>query len=83
MKRLALTIVVILLALSFGVGGVIAINALNNQDDGEDYNFAWDKVRVADESLYPENFEYVDYAEEVKFDYEKYPLLKNQGLFWL
>jgi len=82
MKRFTLTIVVLLLAISFGVGGAIAINAFNGEKE-DDFKFAWDKKRVADESLYPENFEYIDYAEEVKFDYEKYPLLKNQGMFWL
>ena len=80
MKRLALTVVIVLLAICCGLGGAVAINELFPADEGP--TFAWDKERVADESLYPENFEYIDYAKEVKFDYEKYPLLKNQGLFW-
>ena len=80
MKRLALTVVIVLLAVCCGLGGAVAINKLFPSE--ETIDFAWDKIRVADESLYPDNFEYIDYAEEVKFDYEKYPLLKNQGLFW-
>ena len=82
MKKLALTVVIVLLAVCFGLSGAIAINKLFPTEDEEKINFAWDKVRVANENLYPDNFEYVDYAKEVKFDYEKYPLLKNQGLFW-
>ena len=82
MKRLGLTVVVVLLAVCFGLAGALAVNKLlPNEDDG--IKFAWDKVRVAHENMYPDNFEYVDYAEEVKFDYDKYPLLENQGLFWL
>ena len=82
MKRLGLTVVVVLLAVCFGLAGALAVNKLlPNEDDS--IKFAWDKVRVAHENMYPDNFEYVDYAEEVKFDYDKYPLLENQGLFWL
>lgn len=77
MKRFALTIVVLLLAVIFATCGAIAVTKFFPSETG------WKKVRVADDSLYPENFEYVDYAKEVKFDYEKYPLLKNQGMFWL
>ena len=81
MKRLALTVVVVLLALCCGIGGAVAINKFFPTEE-DTITFAWDKERVAHENLYPENFEYIDYAKEVKFDYEKYPLLKNQGLFW-
>ena len=75
------------IVLSASIGGAIAYNALNkdttpdNQDDNK-IDFAWDKVRVAKDYMYPDNFEYVDYAEEVKFDYDKHPLLLDQGFFW-
>jgi hypothetical protein len=41
----------------------------------------WQKVRVADPSLYSENG-YIDYANEVFLDVENYPDLKEMGLFW-
>ncbi len=82
MKRLSLTIVVVLLAVCFGTAGAITVNKLLPSEN-DSITFAWNKVRVANENMYPDNFEYVDYAKEVKFDYDKYPLLKNQGLFWL
>ncbi|MBO5776540.1 MAG: hypothetical protein J6R35_04120 [Clostridia bacterium] len=87
MKRLAILILVLSIVLSASIGGAIAYNALNkdttpdNQDDNK-IDFAWDKVRVAKDYMYPDNFEYVDYAEEVKFDYDKHPLLLDQGFFW-
>ena len=84
MKRLTILILVLSIVLSASIGGAIAYNALNkdttpdNQDDNK-IDFAWDKVRVAEDYMYPDNFEYVDYAEEVKFDYDKHPLLLDQG----
>lgn len=46
-------------------------------DDGK-----WHKVRVADEKLYADDYEYIDYATEVRLDREKYPFLERDGLFW-
>lgn len=82
MKRLGLTLAIVLLAVCLGLAGAVAVDKLMPKED-EGIVFAWDKVRVAHSNMYPDNFEYVDYAKEVKFDYEKYPLLENQGLFWL
>lgn len=46
-----------------------------------DKDEGWQKVKVADTNLYSDN-EYIDYAEEVYFDLEKYPDLTDTGLFW-
>ena len=83
MKKFGTTLVVILLAVFISVAGVIAVNKLFPSQEEDTIKFAWDKVRVAHPNMYPDNFEYVDYAKEVKYDTEKYPLLENQGLFWL
>ncbi len=83
MKRVSLTVVIILLAVCFSIAGAIAINELGlNGEQNTPIQSRW-KVRVADNNMYPDNYEYIDYAEEVKFDEEKYPLLANQGLFWV
>ena len=87
MKRFSALILVLSIVLSVSVGGAICYKYLNptNSEDGVDDNknpFAWDKVRVAEDYMYPDNFEYIDYAKEVKFDYEQHPLLLEQGFFW-
>ena len=86
MKRFSALILVLSIVLTVSVGGAICYKYLNpTNNDGVNDNkspFVWDKVRVAEDYVYPDNFEYVNYAEEVKYDYEKHPLLRDQGLFW-
>lgn len=78
MKKLGIAVLIILVigTLGLGVAGITGWRDASNAPTG------WYKTRVADAALYPENFEYVDYATEVVFDYEKYPDLVDQGLFW-
>lgn len=78
MKKLGIAVLTILFlgTVALGIAGITGWRDANNAPAG------WYKTRVADEALYPENFEYVDYATEVVFDYEKYPDLADQGLFW-
>ncbi len=81
MKRLSLTVAIVLLAVCIGIFGAIALGNFKPETPSNPYG--WEKIRIADENMYPDNYEYIDYAKEVKFDTEKYPLLENQGLFWL
>ncbi len=87
MKRVSLTVVIVLLAVCIGLFGAVVANNFNldSSNKSQEHNnpYGYEKVRVADANMYPDDYEYIDYAEEVKFDTEKYPLLENQGLFWL
>ena len=75
MKKL---VVVLVLAVFIAVAIGAVIKVIEPTEDT-----AWKKVRVAHDSLYAENYEYVDYANEVFYDEEEHPALKDQGLFWV
>ena len=81
MKKLGIVVLVILFLGTVGLG-IAGIMGFRDASNAPAELTGWQKVRVADEALYPENLEYVDYATEVVFDYEKYPDLADQGLFW-
>ncbi|MBO5776538.1 MAG: hypothetical protein J6V83_05320 [Clostridia bacterium] len=90
--RRSITLILVLsiiLSATVGIGIYYKISHTANnapdtgtQSDKDKIDFAWDKVRVAEDYMYPDNFEYIDYAKEVKFDYEQHPLLLEQGFFW-
>lgn len=81
MKKLGIVVLIILFLGTVGLG-IAGVTGFRDANNAPAELTGWQKVRVADEALYPENFEYVDYAAEVIFDYEKYPDLADQGLFW-
>ena len=74
MKKL---VVVLVLAVFIAVAVGAVVNIIKPEDT------TWKKVRVADDSLYPENYEYVDYKNEVFYDENEHPALADQGLFWI
>ena len=71
MKRFTTVIFALLLIASVATASIIAISLLT------------DEVYLLGKPLRPDKGDYVDYAKEVKFDYEKDPELKEMGMFWV
>ena len=65
MKKLGIVVLIILFLGTVGLG-IAGITGFRDANNAPAELTGWQKVRVADEALYPENFEYVDYATEVR-----------------
>lgn len=74
MKKFIVAFLSVLVVTAVAVGVAVGTGVVN---DGK-----WHKVRVADDNLYADNYEYIDYAAEVRLDREKYPFLERDGMFW-
>ena len=72
MKKL---VVVLVLAVFIAVAVGAVVNIIKPEDT------TWKKVRVADDSLYPENYEYVDYKNEVFYDENEHPCISRPRTF--
>lgn len=79
-KIIALVLAFVFCALASASAAAFPIAAINNKKM-KDNATKWQKVRVADPSLYSEKG-YIDYANEVFLDVETYPDLKEMGLYW-
>ncbi len=76
MKKLIVALLTLAVVATVSIGVCINVGVVEQDAD------KWHKVRVADERLYADNYEYIDYAAEVRLDREKYPFLERDGMFW-
>lgn len=61
------------------LGAFVALDATVLSDNSASNN---DLYEINSDHLYLDGRDYVDYAEVCDYDYDKYPILMEQGLFW-